>query len=180
MICFISHYRLEGAAQTLNYTKVFFSQITANNAGFYNLQQLTGIETKFISTDERKNIYFVTSIADSNLTIDGIAYPKYNSLANSHLVVISSFRCDESLRWVKPIFNVGQKSTNGLQYNNGNIYVAGCFLDTAAITNRHIGNTAITGHDFQHYFLASFDTLGTLNWIQFVGANERAYVRLCQ
>ncbi|MEO6833141.1 MAG: hypothetical protein ABI169_13125 [Chitinophagaceae bacterium] len=170
VLCFIAflYVCLPLSAQTFNYTKVFTTPGARGNNLYYIFNQYTTIKTAFIATDEQKNFYAVNTLIDSNLTIDGIAFPNYNTA----IVMVTSFRCDGSLRWAKPIYNIGQVSTHGLRYNNGNIYVAGRFLDTAAITNRHIGNTAITGHDFQHYFMASFDTLGTLNWIQFVGAND--------
>ncbi len=133
-----------------------------------------GEHTKFLCTDPQKNLYAANLVGDSTLKADTFYQARGPNNPFNASLLLTSYRCDGTMRWARLLDGKGDVNCYGMQYSAGSIYVAGRFGDTGTNRNRAIAGVPLTGHDSQHYFLARFDTLGTLNWIRFVGANDKS------
>lgn len=129
-----------------------------------------------ITTDKQGNLYGLSiaeeaTIGKNNVNVLITSY-------NNKDVVLTSHRCDGTLRWTKTLgtddddqaFSIGADTM-------GNIYVAGGAYPKRAY---HFGDTVITNPLEKYAYLACFDTLGKFRWVRFPAPDTISFNRLNQ
>jgi hypothetical protein len=157
--------------QSYNWAKAFGDVYTTARS-----QTMIGNEhTKYLCTDINKNLYAAIFTSDSTLKADTFyqAGGQNQSIASGGVLLVASYTCGGSMRWARLLENRGDVICYGMEYHAGSIYIVGRFGDSTS-PNRYVAGARLTGHDSQHYFLARYDTLGSLRWMRFVGANDQS------
>lgn len=129
-----------------------------------------------ITTDKQGNLYGLSISEEATIGRNNINTPITNY--NNKDVVLTSHRCDGTLRWTKTLgsdnddvaFSVGADTM-------GNIYVAGGAYPKQAY---HFGDTVITNPLEKYAYLACFDTMGKFRWVRFPAPDTISFNRLNQ
>jgi len=128
-------------------------------------------QVNFICADPTGNTYASSTVGSTGIKADTFyKATSYNSQAP--YILLTSYRCDGTMRWAHAFDGSGSARCVGLKYYNGSIYIAGSWTVQASNPNtRFIGSTSVPGHEWQDGFLAKLDSLGNVSWVQFVGQN---------
>lgn len=100
--------------------------------GSTDLVQYSGVEgwerAYQIVTDSNKNIYMISTVGYSFLSIDGIPVQPSGDPTSKRDIALVSFSCDGTYRWSKIIGGSNVDLVQSLQIDdNDNIYVCGKF-----------------------------------------------------
>jgi len=131
---------------------------------------------KYMCTDPNGNIYALSIVGGSTTSTPIYAdtfYRPTGAYGNPNNILLTSYKCDGTMRWAKLIASTDEDWPNGIVADNaGHIYVAGHFQHVGGSSTFHIGyDTSITGYYYLCTGLIQFDTNGHYNWVRFVGTN---------
>src|SRR5579875_1666374 len=122
-------------------------------------------------TDSNGNIYALSLVGDQNIRADTFYLSAAHSVggggsAGSDInLMITSYRCDGTMRWARLLEDNAISRPSGITYNQGSIYVSG----TSDGNDKYIADSLVSTSDQQFGYLASFDTSGNFRWVQYVG-----------
>jgi len=116
-----------------------------------------------MATDNNGNVYVLASVMQTSLNVDGHALTGYGY----HDVLIYSFKCDGTFRWVKLIGAAGDDLPYTLSVDKlGGVYVT--FLsniDYSPHASAEIGGDTTLLYTDKSFFMVKYDTAGHYKWL---------------
>ncbi|MBS1690344.1 MAG: hypothetical protein JSS96_16555, partial [Bacteroidetes bacterium] len=115
-----------------------------------------------MTTDPAGNIYLLSSVYHSSLTIDG--HPL--SAFGSQDILLSSFKCDGTYRWSKLLGGSSADIPAVVKTDaSGGVYIEG-YMSTHFVTLHLDSDTSwTTGSSYKNLFIAKYDTAGNYKWL---------------
>ena len=109
-----------------------------------------------ICTDAHGNIYIAAMVGSTNLRVDTFFTNAVDNYPGRPNLILASYTCNNTLRWVKLIQAHEWAESGGIEYYNGSIYVTGSTVGA----NIRIGLDTVLPSSNLSSFTARFDTLG--------------------
>ena len=121
-----------------------------------------------ICTDAHGNIYIAAMVGSTNLRVDTFFTNAVDNYPGRPNLILASYTCNNTLRWVKLIQAHEWAESGGIEYYNGSIYVTGSTVGA----NIRIGTDTVLPSSNLSSFTARFDTLGNYKWIRYIGLDN--------
>lgn len=122
-----------------------------------------------MTTDSNRNVYAASQVFGQNLKADTFYVPSSNVAQGFGKILLTSYKCDGSMRWARLLECNGVAYVYGMQYDGGaNLYVAGKMTGA----DKYFGSDTTVATPNLHNVLVKFDTLGAIKWIRFLGADN--------
>lgn len=123
-----------------------------------------------VEVDTNNNIY-VTGQHWSTMTIGGTAFTVGHAAAAGWDACIIKFDASGNYKWSELFSGNLYDGANMIAYSNGKIYVTGCYQGSAfTLYSANASNQTIASAGGYDMYLAQYDTLGNLNWVDHFGA----------
>lgn len=124
-------------------------------------------EAYSIVTDSQKNIYFLSSVGNIDLDIDGVPESTYEPSATNSDLALVSLSCDGSFRWSKIIGGSGSERFSNLQIDSDdNIYLSGTMGNASYVNNQqHLDDdVTVPATDYRTLIMLKYSSAGQLLW----------------
>jgi hypothetical protein len=168
----ILFYALAGYSQSYDWITGGGSTEDMNPAQSFTWEKVTNM-----CTDDNGNLYTTSVVGSSNIVADTFNLLAAHNTAYSQIhVLLSSYRCDGTMRWSKLIESsndtyIGRTYSgfynSSMAYVNGSIYLAGAFEGYT----KWIGNDTTFSNNLSSFTLR-FDTSSQFKWIRFIGPDS--------
>lgn len=127
----------------------------------------------YMCTDPNGNVYSLSVVGADPIKADTFSHSACGYHTN---ILLTSYRCDGTMRWAKLINGSGINEPEGIVADNtGHIYVSGLFDHASGSHYFNIGyDTSIVGYYYLAEGLIQLDTNGSYKWVRFIGTNTLA------
>ncbi|XZF14077.1 T9SS type A sorting domain-containing protein [Chitinophagaceae bacterium MMS25-I14] len=116
-----------------------------------------------MATDPNGNVYVLSSVYQYNLSVGNTPVTSYGS----EDILLTSFRCDGTLRWTKNFGTASEDIPGALKTDSlGGVYIAGAFAKYYETVHLDMDSTWATGPSYKTMFLAKYDTAGNYKWLR--------------
>lgn len=128
-------------------------------------------KARWIGLDNNSNIYLMTGLGSSSISIDTSFVPIGFGGAD---FAIASYACNGTFRWVRYYGGIYNDIPLGMTADDdGNVFFFG-YVHHLGFSDLHYGDTVISATNQQNpprYFLGKLDSLGNTQWLRFIDNN---------
>jgi hypothetical protein len=119
-----------------------------------------------ITTDRNGNIY-VLGNANMGINVDNHMHPGYGNNLSSGNVIIASWDCNGSFRWMKVIGSYTSSAGKSLRTDTlGGVYLSGYTISSNPLGYTHFDSDTTLGNTHKSMFIVKYDTAGNYKWLR--------------
>ncbi|PSK89707.1 PKD domain-containing protein [Taibaiella chishuiensis] len=119
-----------------------------------------------IATDKNGNIY-VLGNANMGINVDGHNHAGYGNNLSSGNVIIASWSCNGTFRWMKVVGSYTSSAGRSLRTDTlGGVYLSGYTISNNTLGYTHFDSDTALGNTNKSMFVVKYDTSGNYKWLR--------------
>ncbi|RQO31584.1 hypothetical protein DBR32_06400 [Taibaiella sp. KBW10] len=119
-----------------------------------------------MATDKNGNIYVLGS-ANMGINVDGHTHTGYGNNLSSGNIIVASWNCSGSFRWMKVIGSYTSSGGKSLRTDTlGGVYVGGYTISNNTLGYTHFDSDTALGNTNKSMFIVKYDTAGNYQWLR--------------